>query len=306
MNYLLQMNGIPYIREGVTVNDARLFTIESFQRFMEGSYKTKISIIHEFVYLTDFPKRPELVTNLEENPYHLLFYMIAPFYYVDNGILPIRYLYFKKNNHYLPNEALRNLPERFKREYNKEEQIEYIQLPGCKWHIGWIDEPWIYEYVRNLYKHVWESTPQERGKRIYISRHVTRVSQRAILNEDELKPVLKEIGISYYVLENMTFIDTIRLFKSAEFVTGPHGAGFAWLVFCDRGTIFLEIYKDKPLKEYYKDMSFKCNLQFLRFTGVIDDPLIQTPIYPNEVDDGHMIIDIPAYKLAIQNILGKK
>ena len=305
MNYLLQMNGIPYIREGVMIDDLRTYPIKEFNSYIANAFARNLPTIHTLIHLTDFPKRPVITNNLEHNPYHLLFYMIAPFYYLDDGHSIIKYYYGKKNILRLPTDALLNLPGRFQREYEKEQRIEYLQLPGCKWHPDWIDEPWIYEYVRNLYKHVWESTPQEKGKGIYISRHDERVSQRAILNEDELKPVLKGMGIDYCVLENMSFVDTIRLFKSAEFVTGPHGAGFAWLVFCDPGTIFLEIYKKKILKEHYVYLCGGCKLTSFRFTGVFDDPGV-TPPSNLEVDDGHMILDIPAYKLAIQNILGKK
>ena len=126
---------------------------------------------------------------------------------------------------------------------------------------------------------------------------------RAILNENELKPVLKDLGISYYALENMTFIDTIRLFKSAEFVTGSHGAGLAWIIFCDPGTKVLEIYKNKPLKEYYKDICNKMNLQFSRFIDVQDDPAGSNLDVP---DDGNMIINIDTYSMRVKELLEEK
>ena len=296
------MKGIPYIHSQIKVYDARTFDAESFKKFIDGTFTTTIPIIHEFIYLTDFPKRIELRNNLEHNPYHLLFYMIAPFYFVDDGKTNIKYFYGKGENHSLSKEALQNLPERFEREYKKEQRIEYIQLPGCKWNIDWIDEPWIYNYIKNLYKHIWENTPQQKGKGIYISRNKSRVKQRAILNEDYLKPMLKGVCIEFWVLEDMSFIDTVRLFKSAKFVTGAHGAGLAWLVFCDPGTILLEIYKRKLLKEHYTYLCNSCNIKSFRFMNVIDDPDVKPPSDPNEVDDGHMIVDIPSYIKSIKEV----
>ena len=299
------MKGIPYIHKEVKVYDARTFAAESFKKFYEGTFTTKIPIIYEIIYLTEFPKRIELKNNLERNPYHLLFYMIAPFYFMDDGETPVKYFYGKENTHSLVNEALQNLPERFQREYVKEVRIEYIGLPGCKWNIDWIDESWIYSYIRNLYKHIWENTPQQKGKGIYISRSKCRVNQRAILNEEDLKPMLKGLGIDFYVLEEISFIDTVLLFKSAEFVTGAHGAGLAWLVFSDPGTKLLEIYKKKLLKEHYTYLCHACSIHSFRFTGVYDDPAVLPPSDPREADNGHMIVHIDSYKMAICELYKK-
>jgi hypothetical protein len=295
------MKSLPYIHKDIHIKDGRAFTIQQMNAYMEA-FERKIPMIHTFIYYTDFPKRIQLMNNLEHNPYHLLFYMIAPFYYVDDGKSPIQYFYGKENNHKLSVQALESLPPRFQREYEKESRIEYVQLPGCKWNIDWIDEKWIYSYVRDLYKHIWESTVQEKGKRIYISRHISRVSQRAILNEDDLKPVLKGVGVEYCVLEDMSFIDTILLFKSAEFVSGSHGGGLSWIIFCDPGTKFLEIYKKKRLKEHYTYVAQQCKLQSFRFSGVFDDPGVAAPCDPKIVDDGHMVLNIPNYLAAIRQL----
>ena len=296
------MLGVPFIHKDIEVEDARTYTIEKFDSYMKLCFARNIPSIHTIVVFTDFPKRIELINNLEFNPYHLFFYMIAPFYYLDDGKSAINYYYGKENTHRLAKEALQNLPERFQREYEKQQRFEYVKLPGCKWNIDWIDEPWMYEYVKNLYKHIWESTPQQKGKRIYISRHKNRVSQRAILNEDDLVPVLKELGVDYCVLENISFVDTIRLFKSAEFVSGSHGAGLAWIIFCDPKTTFLEIYKNKRLKEHYTYISHACNLNSFRYSGVKDDPAVLPPSDPKEVDDGHMILDIQSYAGALRSL----
>ena len=97
-------------------------------------------------------------------------------------------------------------------------------------------------------------------------------------------------------------IDTIRLFKSAEFVSGSHGGGLSWIIFCDPGTKFLEIYKKKRLKEHYTYVAHQCKLQSFRFSGVFDDPGVAAPSDPKIVDDGHMVLNIPNYLAAIRQL----
>jgi len=270
MESIQSIQGIPYIREGVIINDIRRVDPQIVAMFMQGipdqilengSYK------HEIIFSSDLPKRIKLVDTGDHNPYHLFFYMLVKFYYFDNGYSTIKY-YYPETKKYICNQALDNLPSRFVRVFKREQEVEYIQCPGCDYKNDWIDETWVYKYVRDLYKHIWESTPQEKGKRVYISRDTKNVRTKAVLNEDVLKPVLKGLGFSSYALEDITFIDTIRLFKSAEFITGVHGAGFAWLVFCDPGTKVLEIFNDSVSRIHYIDLSKKCGLHIERFTDI--------------------------------------
>lgn len=264
------MDGIPYIREGVLVNDIRKVdpdVVSNFIQKIPQQLLENCSYLHEIIYSSDLKKRIKLVDSGEHNPYHLFFYMLAKFYYVDDGTSEIRYFYTETKK-YICNQALNNLPSRFVRISHREEGVEYIQCPGCDYRDDSINETWIYSYVRNLYKDIWDSTKQEKGKRIYISRNIKDVITKAVINEDELMPVLKELGISYYTLNNLTFIDTIRLFKSAEFVTGVHGAGFAWLIFCDVGVKVLEIFNDSFSRMHYADLCNKSGLHIERFTDI--------------------------------------
>jgi hypothetical protein len=287
------MQWIPYIHPDILVYNINNIEESIAKKFIE-TLKTPIledySYLHQIIYSTDLPKRIKVVDSGDHNPYHLFFYMIAKFYYVDNGVFELSY-YYSENSKYICNQALEHLPSRFIRITKKEEGYEYIQAPSCDYRLDLINEHWVYNYVKNLYKYIWESTPQEKGKRIYISRNANYVNKRAVLNEDKLIPVLKELGISSYSLENITFIDTVRLFKSAEFVTGYHGAGLAWLIFCDSGTKVLEIYKDITSNKHYIDICEKCNLHLERFINIEMIPQKE-----------NIIIDIPSYSEHIQKI----
>jgi hypothetical protein len=81
--------------------------------------------------------------------------------------------------------------------------------------------------------------PDERPVKIYVSR--TLPSARVIANEAELLPLLQEMGFQICRLEEMLFEEQVRLFRNAEVVVGPHGAGFTNLIFSKPGTCVVEI-----------------------------------------------------------------
>lgn len=253
----------PFVRDSVTK------TYIPPEQQEEIFIKKKIkSVVHTILWTSlTLPKRIEMGDAHETNIYHLFFYMIARFYFFDNGGT-IVYYYPNKYNSYISEQALASLPSRFQRELTKSPGYEYIEMPACQWHESSINESWIYSYVRDLYKHIWELVPQIKGKYTYISRNKRQVKSRCILNEDELVEPLKREGFSTYVLESMTFEDQIRLFRSSEIVTGIHGAGLAWLIFCCPKTLFLEIGLpggETNHRHHYEHISVQCNLLYYRY-----------------------------------------
>jgi hypothetical protein len=246
--------------------------------------------LHEVFSTTNKPKIIELCDAHDSNPYHLFFYMIARFYFFDSGDNIIYYLYKKENLSYFTRMALESLPKRFIRETSIRETHEYIEMPGCVWRRDSIDEKWIYSYVRNLYKDIWINAKQETGKYSYISRN--KVDRRSIENENELYESLKNIGFSIYYLEDLTFAEQIKLFRSSQIITGIHGAGLTHLIFCEPGTYIHEIngYTDK---NHYKNLSKECELYYTRFTKV------------NDINDGNETnnIDCEEYIASLKDLV---
>lgn len=220
--------------------------------------------LHTLVFQTDLPKCLEMKDAHDQNPYHCLFYMISRFYFFDNGSNDIVY-YYKQKDEYFAEQAFACLPGRFHRQTEKLEGVEYVEFPGCYWKVDSIDESWMYRYVRDLYKHIWEPIQQIPGKRVFISRKSAK--HRKLLQEEELFPLLRKLGFSFYELETLTFEDQIRLFRSAEMVVGPHGAGLSWLIFCSPGTLVIEINKNEPGKNHYVDIAKQCDLEYYRYAS---------------------------------------
>lgn len=76
--------------------------------------------------------------------------------------------------------------------------------------------------------------------RFYVSR--AKTSMRRILNEAELDPILERNGFTKVVLEDLSMAEQVALFRGADVIASPHGAGLTTLMFCRPGTRVLEIF----------------------------------------------------------------
>lgn len=70
---------------------------------------------------------------------------------------------------------------------------------------------------------------------IFISRR--HAEGRRIVNEDQVIALLAKLGFVTYVLEQMSFIDEVRLFAQAKVVVAPHGAGLTNIIFAENLTV---------------------------------------------------------------------
>ena len=232
--------------------------------------KDKTSFLHEVHYKTNLPKLIELFDAVDYNPYHVYFYMISRFYYFDRGDNDIIFYYgVKERSSYFVEAVLAALPPRFRRETVRRDTHEYIEMPGCLWFADSFSEDWMCSYVANLFKHIWKDVAKEKGKFTYISRVRGFTKLRRVINEEELYRPLKDIGFSIYYLEDLTFEQQIKLFRSSEIITSMHGAGLSHMIFCEPRTLICEINGEHtPMKNHYRDVAIKCKHQYYRYLGV--------------------------------------
>ncbi len=80
-------------------------------------------------------------------------------------------------------------------------------------------------------------------KRIAISR-VSSLTRRWT-NEEECMQLLSSQGFQSVILENMNLIEQVNVFRNADIILGPHGAGFTNLIFASPTTKILEIRSEK-------------------------------------------------------------
>lgn len=265
-----------YIHPCILVVDNRKIQELIENKELTREFCSSIPVVHMLVYETDLPKCFLLPDAGENNPYHIFIYMIARFYFVDDGRQHIPY-YYPKSNRYLIEEMLKHLPPQFQRTTFKQEGIEYIQPPSCYWLPNKIHEDWIYTYIKDLYRPLWSSV-QTTGKRIFLTRQ--NAERRKCLQEKELLEPLKQREFSFYELEWMTFKDQIQLFTSASIVIGVHGAGLVWTLFCKEGTKICELSFDS--RQHYEDIASKCKLQFFSYTGATWDENEHMTLNPSD------------------------
>ncbi len=75
--------------------------------------------------------------------------------------------------------------------------------------------------------------------RVVISRADTL--GRRVVNEDALMATLGPLGFRRVVLSELDHADQVSLFRNAEVIVAPHGAGLANLIFCRPGTRVFEL-----------------------------------------------------------------
>ena len=202
------------------------------------------------------------------NPYHLFYYMIGQFKSsgLDTGANIVRY-YYPQTDCELAEQALTNLPSRFVREFLMRAETKYIGTTvEFIDRIPLSDEQWIFQYIRDLYKHIWSQCSQISGKYTYISR--SKATCRRILNEPEYTDALESIGVHAYCMEGLSFINQIKLFAESEIITGPHGAAYSFAAFCKPGTLIYEIYKADNIKCHYSILANECDLKYKRFYDI--------------------------------------
>jgi hypothetical protein len=217
--------------------------------------------------------------------------MIAQLKPFDNGSSPVRY-YYPKTESALAEAALDNLPPRFIRELKLRSGCNYVETNFERIErIDPSDEAWIFQYIRTLYQHIWSQYKQIKGKYSYISR--SRAKVRRITNESEVLEGLKQLGVSVYWMEDLSFIDQIKLFAESELITGPHGAAYSFATFSSPKTTLYEIYKADRGKGHYPILAHECNLTYMRYFGVE---------HYNETNQD-MTIDVESYLNSLEALI---
>jgi hypothetical protein len=79
-------------------------------------------------------------------------------------------------------------------------------------------------------------------KRIYLDRR--GASSRRLVNEDEVVGSLARQGFVPVSLEKLSLPDQVRLFRGAEAIVAPHGAGLTNVGFCHPACVVLELQMD--------------------------------------------------------------
>ncbi|RYZ63453.1 MAG: glycosyltransferase family 61 protein, partial [Proteobacteria bacterium] len=97
-------------------------------------------------------------------------------------------------------------------------------------------------------------------RRIFISRSDAKIRQ--LLNEEEVMASLKPFGFESIVLTGMSLTEQIQVFRGAELVVGPHGAGLANVVFMQPGASVVEIISPARIWPTFKCIADRGQLNY--------------------------------------------
>ncbi|MCC0179234.1 glycosyltransferase family 61 protein [Waterburya agarophytonicola K14] len=95
------------------------------------------------------------------------------------------------------------------------------------------------------------------SSKVFVSRR--KALGRRIANENEVMEALKPLGFTPYILEEMSYIEQVKLFAQAKVIIAPHGAGLTNLIFADN-PIILELfgaYVGREFANLARGMDFK-------------------------------------------------
>jgi hypothetical protein len=92
---------------------------------------------------------------------------------------------------------------------------------------------------------------------VFISRR--KALGRRITNEEEVIEALTQLGFTTYLLEDMSYVDQVRLFAQAKVIVAPHGAGLTNLLFAENARIveLFGAYVGREFANLSRGLSFK-------------------------------------------------
>jgi len=113
---------------------------------------------------------------------------------------------------------------------------------------------WVAEYLRAVvFSQIPRvSSPEYPTRRLWIDRSRCAARNPAMLGNS--RKILREAGFTIVTLEKMPWVKQIRLFQEAEWIAGPHGAGFSGLLFSKRPKI-LDIFESRYVNACYYTLS---------------------------------------------------
>ena len=150
---------------------------------------------------------------------------------------------------------------------------------------------WVISWLRKKYiKRIFSKSILP--KKIFIDRELdSNISVRKIVNNEEVKNTLINLGFTSICLSHLNFKKQVELFSSANFIVGLHGGGFANLVFSKKKTKVIEL-ASKHSGDVILNLAKKCNLRYQR---IIEKNNSNDLKFQNS----HIIVDVSKLKKII-------
>jgi hypothetical protein len=110
--------------------------------------------------------------------------------------------------------------------------------------------------------------PEAAHRRVYVERE----RLRQVENAAEVRDFLERAGFITVRLESLSLLEQVRLFASAEFVVGPHGAGLANLLFTPPSARVIELTPNTEMRPFFWMISSKLGHEYAMLPCETDIP----------------------------------
>jgi capsular polysaccharide biosynthesis protein len=97
--------------------------------------------------------------------------------------------------------------------------------------------------------------------RIYISR--SKAKKRKVINENEIKPILKKYGFKIINFEDCDWKKQLKICLNTKYLIGIHGAGLANMLFMKKSSYILELRYGMHYVQCYLRMASALDLNYL-------------------------------------------
>ncbi len=122
---------------------------------------------------------------------------------------------------------------------------------------------WVCDYLRDMFvtKALATATAApRRDRKLYLSR--AKAKTRHVANEADLLAALARFGFERIFLEDYPFLEQVRIMQESSVVVAPHGASNASLVFCNPGTVFVELFSPRYVNVCYWSLCSEVGVRY--------------------------------------------
>jgi capsular polysaccharide biosynthesis protein len=155
--------------------------------------------------------------------------------------------------------------------------------------------PVVSDFFDRVSADIADGDPDDYPKRIYLDRR--GAPGRILVNEAEVIAKLAPLGFVPIAAERWSLPDQIRLFRNAEAIVAPHGAGLTNLGFCQPGCEVLELQMDAYVHWGYRHLAA---LRHLDYDCIIGRALGPWPPRSPAVHGMHWIVSADHVAAAVE------
>lgn len=124
---------------------------------------------------------------------------------------------------------------------------------------------WVIDFLRDVLLRKATKSTKNSSRKIYISRK--DATYRFLLNEAEIEQYLQLHGFQTVILSTLTLSQQTEIFRNADVIVAPHGAGLSNIAFCNPGAILIELFSSRYINVCYWSISNLMSMQYWYIVG---------------------------------------